>query len=294
MSLNRLSNLLKHAKSNGYAIGYFEAWDMYSFEAVLEAAEEENSPVILGFGATMMNQQWLGRFGVAPFGAYGKQIADHAKVPCAFIFNEALDINHIAQAVGTGFNTVMLDSCHLPFVENVEITRQVIKLANPYGIEVQAELGQLPDFGDDSKGALTDPDEAVKFVQQTGVDFLAVSIGNVHLQTQGSFEVDLERLEKILAKVDVPLVIHGGSGFPDEVVSTVIQKGVSMFHYGTKMKKAFLDATMYHIEELKGQSLDYQALVGSRKESDTLLPAKNGIKEVVKKQMRLFGSSQKA
>jgi len=294
MSLNKLSNLLNQAKTNGYAVGYFEAWDMYSFEAVLEAAEEENSPVILGFGATMMNQQWLGRFGVAPFGAYGKQIADHAKVPCAFIFNEALDINHIAQSVGTGFNTVMLDSCHLPFVENVEMTRQVIKLAKPYGIEVQAELGQLPDFGDDSKGALTDPDEAVKFVEQTGVDFLAVSIGNVHLQTQGSFEVDLERLEKILAKVNVPLVIHGGSGFPDEVVSTVIQKGVSMFHYGTKMKKAFLDATIYHIEELKGQSLDYQALVGSRKESDTLLPAKNSIKEVVKKQMRLFGSSQKA
>jgi ketose-bisphosphate aldolase len=294
MSLNKLSNLLNQAKTNGYAVGYFEAWDMYSFEAVLEAAEEENSPVILGFGATMMNQQWLGRFGVAPLGAYGKQIADHAKVPCAFIFNEALDINHIAQSVGTGFNTVMLDSCHLPFVENVEMTRQVIKLAKPYGIEVQAELGQLPDFGDDSKGALTDPDEAVKFVEQTGVDFLAVSIGNVHLQTQGSFEVDLERLEKILAKVDVPLVIHGGSGFPDEVVSTVIQKGVSMFHYGTKMKKAFLDATIYHIEELKGQSLDYQALVGSRKESDTLLPAKNSIKEVVKKQMRLFGSSQKA
>jgi ketose-bisphosphate aldolase len=294
MSLNKLSNLLSHAKTNGYAVGYFEAWDMYSFEAVLEAAEEENSPVILGFGATMMNQQWLGRFGVAPLGAYGKQIADHAKVPCAFIFNEALDINHIAQSVGTGFNTVMLDSCHLPFVENVEMTRQVIKLAKPYNIEVQAELGQLPDFGDDSKGALTDPDEAVKFVEQTGVDFLAVSIGNVHLQTQGSFDVDLERLEKILAKVNVPLVIHGGSGFPDEVVSTVIQKGISMFHYGTRMKKAFLDATLDQIGQLNGESLDYQALVGSRKESDTLLPAKNSIKEVVKKQMRLFGSSQKA
>lgn len=294
MSLVKMSKLLSHAEQNSYALGYFEAWDMYSFEAVLEAAEEENSPVILGFGGTMMQQPWLARFGIAPLGAYGKVIAQNSQVPCGFILNEVLELDHIKKVIGTGFNTVMLDSCHLPFEENVKITAQVVKLTRPHDIEVQAEFGQLPDFGDELKGALTDPDEAVEFVKQTGVDFLAVSIGNVHLQTEGSFDVDIERLVKIREKIDVPLVIHGGSGFPDDVTSSVIKKGVSLFHYGTLMKKAFLDETIIRLKELDIEYIDYQALVGSRKKDDILMPAKNSIKNIVKKQIRLYGSSNKA
>ena len=111
MGLHKMTEILSRAEQNGYGVGYFEAWDMYSFEAVLEAAEEENAPVILGFGGTMMEQQWLGRFSVAPFGAYGRVIAENAKVPVAFILNEVLEVEHIAQGVTAGYNTVMFDSC---------------------------------------------------------------------------------------------------------------------------------------------------------------------------------------
>ena len=98
MALRKLSELLSQARKSGYAIGYFEAWDMYSFEAVLEAAEEENSPVVLGFGGKMMEQQWLNHFGIVPLGAYGRVIAENAKVPTSFILNEVLDIRHIPRA----------------------------------------------------------------------------------------------------------------------------------------------------------------------------------------------------
>ena len=134
MALKKLSELLKNAQNDGYAVGYFEAWDTYSFEAVTEAAEEEKSPVVLGFGGTMMDQQWLSRFGIEPLGAYGRAIAEKAKVPVSFVLNEVLELKHIAQGVPCGYNVVMLDSCHLAFDENVAITRQVVELAKPYGI----------------------------------------------------------------------------------------------------------------------------------------------------------------
>ena len=294
MALRKLSELLSRAQKGGYAVGYFEAWDMYSFETVVEAAEEEKAPVVLGFGGTMMDQQWLSRFGIEPLGAYGRAIAEKAKVPAAFILNEVLEIKHIAQGVQSGYNTVMLDSCHLPFEENAAITRKVVELAKPHGIEVQAELGRLPNFGEEIESALTDPQQAVDFVKQTGVDFLAVSIGNVHLQTRGTSEIDIDRLKAIKKAVDIPLVLHGGTGFPSDKVQEAIKTGVSLFHFGTLMKKAFFETTKATLDSMDAEKVDYQAIVGSRKQTDMLLPAKQEIKKIVKKYMSIYGCAGKA
>lgn len=197
--------------------------------------------------------------------------------------------------VQSGFNTVMLDSCHLPYKENVDITRKVVNLARPHGVEVQGELGCLPNFGEEAAGTLTDPEIAVQFVSETGIDFLAVSIGNVHLQTEGTCCIDRERLRRIHEMVGVPLVIHGGSGFPQETVSEVIKTGVSLFHFGTLMKKVFLEETIKTSQRLKGVAkLDYQALTGSRKETDVLMHAKLAVKNIVKEYIRLYGSTGKA
>jgi ketose-bisphosphate aldolase len=293
MPLVKLSKLLKDAEAGGYAIGYFESWDTYSFEAVLEAAEEANSPVVLGFGGTMMNQAWLERFGIEPLGAYGRVIAERAKVPVAFILNEVKQIEHVRKGVLSGYNTVMLDSCHLPFDENASVTRQVVELAKPLGIEVQAEFGRLPNFGEKAEGTLTDPKQARLFVEATQVDCLAVSIGNVHLQTEGSTIIDIDRLKAIRQLVDVPLVIHGGTGFPPDKIHEVIQIGVSLFHFGTSMKKAFYDKTSMVFGGINSGKPDYQALVGSRKESDVLMAAKIEINNIVKEMISLYGSSNK-
>jgi fructose-bisphosphate aldolase class II len=294
MPLEKLTTLMTRAEENGYAVGYFEAWDTYSLEAVVEAAERERSPVVLGFGGMTVSHAWLERFGIRPLGAYGKAVAEAAKVPVAFILNEVPLLSDIAQGIGAGYNAVMLDSCHLPDHENIEVTRKVVKLARPHSIEVQAEFGRLPNFGEEAHGVLTDPDKAQGFVKATGVDCLAVSIGNVHLQTRGSSPIDLDRLKAIRKKVAVPLVIHGGTGFPSDRVSEVIRSGVSLFHFGTLLKKAALEAAKRSLGTLPADACDYQALVGSRKNTDVLTAAGNAVRECVSDYLRLYGSAGRA
>ena len=294
MPLLPLSELLSQAEKHGYAVGYFESWDMYSFEAVLEAAEEASSPVVLGFGGMMMDRSWIKRFGIEPLGAYGRVIAEQAKVPVAFILNEVTELDHIKQGVGSGFNTVMLDTSMLAFEENIKQTCKVVELARPHGVEVQAELGRLPDFGQEPSGTLTDPDEAAQFVKETQVDCLSISIGNVHMQDAGKSPIQTERVKAVRDKVDVPLVIHGGTGFPDQQMAEVIKNGISLFHVGTVMKKACFETTKEYLQRFDAGKQDYQALVGCRKESDMLMPAQRKIKDILKHFLQLFGSAGKA
>ena len=293
MALAPLSRLLAEARAGGYAIGYFEAWDTYSLEAVAEAAEAERSPVVLGFGGMMMNPPWLDRYGIEPMGAYGRVIAERLAVPAALILNEVWHLEQAYRGAQAGFNVVMLNTCELPFEQNRDLTRRLVEFAHPLGVEVQAELGRLPNFGEAGSGALTDPQEAREFVASTDVDFLAVSVGNVHLRTEGSAEVDWDRLRAIRQQVDVPLVIHGGSGLSLETVARLIQEGITLFHVGTVMKRCLWEATRETVVGHEGPA-DYQALVGSRKTTDFLLPGQALISAVVRDLMRLYGSSGKA
>ena len=293
MALVKLSKLLADAREGGYAVGYFEAWDMYSMEAVVEAAEAENAPVMIGFGGMMMDQDWIARFGIEPLGAYGRAIAERAKVPVALILNEVWQLDHALHGIGQGFNVVMLNTCDLPYRENYDLTKKLVDAAHPHGIEVQAELGRLPNFGEDDISSLTDPDEARAFVEGTGVDFLAVSIGNMHLRTEGKATVDLDRLRAIRKTVDVPLVIHGGSGFPDEVVHEVISIGVSLFHVGSVMKKQFFHCAKKTLAEA-AEPYNYQALTGSRKATDFLMAGKQAVIDSVQASLKLYKSSGRA
>lgn len=293
MALARLSDLLAEAESGGYALGYFEAWDTYSMEAVAEAAEAERSPVVLGFGGMMMDQAWLDRYGIEPLGAYGRSVAQRARVPAALILNEVWEFDHARRGIDAGFNVVMLNSCVLPYAENVAQTHQLVQLAHAKGVEVQAELGRLPDFGAQDAGELTDPQQAREFIAATGADFLAVSVGNEHLRTRGASPIDIERLRAIRGMVDVPLVIHGGSGLPPGTIGELVREGVRLFHVGTVMKRRHLEATRTALGELPAD-VDYQAAVGSRKLSDFLAPGRTAIGESVRALMRSCGSSGRA
>jgi ketose-bisphosphate aldolase len=292
MALVPLSRLLADAAAGGYAVGYFEAWDMYSLEAVVRAAEAERSPVVLGFGGAMMNPPWLDRFGIEPLGAYGRAVAERVTVPAALILNEVFDWTQAERGARAGFNVVMVDTSRFPFEHNVEITRQVVDLAHPLGVEVQAELGRLPTFGEDDPGEPTDPDQARAFVKATGVDCLAVSVGNVHLRTEGAAEVDWDRLRALRAAVDVPLVIHGGSGLNAETVTRLVAEGITLFHVGTVMKRWFWEATQKAVAEYNAP-FSYQAAVGSRRMEDFLLPGRIVVEHVVGDLMQLYGSSGK-
>ncbi|UCC88419.1 MAG: class II fructose-bisphosphate aldolase [Anaerolineales bacterium] len=283
-------DLLADAQAGGYAVGYFDAWDVYSLEAVLEAAESENAPVLLGFGGVMMEPLWFDRGGLERLGALGLAAAQTASVPVAFILNEVLTFAQIVRGIRAGFNVVMLDTSDLPYSENVHLTRQVVQVAHAVGVGVEAEVGALPDASGEmggGAGRLTEPEEAARFVSETGVDALAVSIGNVHTLTDGKAVIDLERLVAIHEAVSVPLVIHGGTGFPEEAVPQVIPLGVVKFNFGSVLKQSFLDGLRGAISALPPQA-GFHQVMGSRKESDVLQQGKLRVREEVARRIRLM------
>ena len=268
--------LLDDALSGGYAVGYFESWDVYSLEAVLEAAEAENAPVILGFGGVMMEPGWLDGGGLERLAALGLETARAAKVPVAFLLNEVTTFDQIQRGLRAGFNAVMLNSSALSYADNVQVTRQIVQVAHEVGAAVEAEFGELPDASGEMGGGtghLTDPAQAARFVDETGIDALAVSVGNVHTLTHGKASVDWARLAAIHQAVPLPLVIHGGTGFPDEAIPQAIALGVAKFNYGTVLKRAFLEGVAAAVRSLPAE-VGYHQVVGSRKETDILQQGK--------------------
>ncbi|MHB9035487.1 MAG: class II fructose-bisphosphate aldolase [Armatimonadota bacterium] len=297
MSIVPMRDMLADALRRSYAVGYFEAWDQYSLEAVLEAAQESKSPVILGFGGVMMNQQWFGSGGLAELAAMGRVVAESAKVPVAYLLNEVLSFDHIEKGLKAGFNTVMLDTSHLPFEENITQTRKVVEAASKFGANVEGECDPLPDasgtMGEHAGSKKTDPEDALRFVTETGVCALSIAIGNEHIQTEGKSAIDFELLERLQKTVPVPLVIHGGTGFPDDCVQRAIELGVAKFNVGSIMKKLYLESVRDSMLSLPDRP-DFQELVGSHKPADVLEVAKNVVKNEVKRRIIVYKSAEKA
>lgn len=296
MPLQSMLDMMRRAQENRYGLGYFEAWDSYSMEAVLETAEEENSPVILGFGGMMLDSQWLNEGGVALMGAIGSHYARRSKVPVSLILNEAQTMEQVVQGIEAGFNTVMLDTSAWAWDEAVQAVSHLTKYAHERGVTVEAELGRLPDATedgvDDSTAFLTDPEQAAQFIALTGADCLAVSIGNVHLLTRNYAPVNPAHLEAIRAQVSVPLVIHGGTSFPPEAVPHAIANGVAKFNVGTTLKKAFQEGAQAAIAASEGASV--HDTLGSHKSADWCVAGKLAMKERVRTLLRLYGGAGRA
>ena len=290
MPLIPFNKMLGAAIRGRYAVGYFEAWNQDSLEAVLSAAEEADSPVIIGFGPMTVNQDWFEDWGLDYFAAIGKVAVARSRVPVCFILNEAQTYEQCLRGITLGFNIVMLDSSHLSFADNLEITRELVRVAHANGVAVEAELGRLPEAGKDSAGSLTDPEEAREFVQATRIDALAVSIGNVHLLIQGKADIDLGLLEKIRQACEVPLVIHGGSGFPPGLVTDCIDRGVAKFNVGTVLKREYYAGIRANTSR-RTDGAELQRVVGSREKSDFTYEGKMRVKEKVKEMLRLYGSA---
>jgi len=314
-----MRELLRAALAGGYAVGYFEAWDQYSLEAVLEAAEECRSPVILGFGGEIMNQEWYDGGGQRRLAALGVAAAESAKVPTALLLNEAKTIEQVSRGLAWGFNAVMLDTSGLPLEQNVAATRRVVEMAHAAGAHVEGEVtrlrqgfggqaphsfsdgGQAPhSFSDGgqaphsfSDGGLTDPAQAARYVAETGVDALSISIGNVHALTEGESRVDLDHLTGLHSAVRVPLVIHGGTGFPDSAVAPAIERGVAKFNVGTILKQVFLEGLRDALAALPAR-VNLLEAIGSRKASDVQQRAKERMKVEVMRRMAVYRSAGRA
>jgi len=299
MSIVPMRDILSTALAGNYAVGYFEPWDSYSLRAVVEAAEEARSPVILGFGCVMADPAWYRDGGLEELAATGLIAAKRTTVPVAFLLNEARDFDELTRGLQCGFNAVMMDSSHLPLEEHIETTRRVVQAAQPLGVDVEGALGHLPEAdgggetGHQGTASLTDPDEAAMFVERTGVDALAVSVGNVHELESGEVSIDVGRLRSIWDATGVPLVIHGGSSFPAAMVPEAIQCGVAKFNVGTVLKRVFLNGLTEAVASLP-PTVDPHLVLGSCKPGDVMLPGANLMRLEVLRLMTLYGSVGKA
>lgn len=292
MPLTSMAELLEAARRGGYAIGYFEAWDSYSLDAVLRAAEEENAPVILGFGCLLVDQAWLDRGGIEILGAIGRSAAARSTVPVALLLNECHTLPQALRGIEAGFNAVMLHS------DDVAMVAELVKAAHRRGVTVEGEIGMLPDGDaggrvDASRASVTEPEAAAAYLAAAAVDCLAVSFGNVHTLEGAVAKVDLDQLAAIRACVDVPLVVHGGTGFPAEAIPGAIERGVAKFNVGTALKRAYLQGLREALAGVSPEASPHD-VVGSHRSADLQAAAMKAVVAVVRELIRAYGGSGRA
>jgi ketose-bisphosphate aldolase len=289
-----LPQLLAAAREGGYAVGYFEAWDSYSLEAVVEAAEAERSPVVLGFGCAMVDGAWLDGGGIELLAGMATHAAGTTTVPVSVLFNETHNLEQAKRGVEAGFSAAMVDTCDLTEGEAQQVVAELARWAHQRGAAVEGELGHLPNFTgtavDASGSHLTEPDEAAEFVRATGVDCLAVSVGNVHLLEGREAPLQLDRIGAVGQAAGVPLVLHGGTGLTAGAIPAVIAGGVAKINVGTGLKRAFLEA----MREALAVDASPHDLLGSHKALDAAVVGKAKMRAEVRRLMHLYGSAGRA
>lgn len=234
MPLIRVDDLLNHARTAGYAVGAYDAVDSNFVSAIIAGAEAARAPVIVSFA-----EMHFAHYDFPVLMAAAMVAARRARVPVALFFDHGTGLETARDAIRHGANGVMADVSHLPFAENVAVTRSIVAMAHAVGVTVEGEVGYVPGVaGEDAilhpgEIQLTAPAEAARFVAETGVDVLAVSIGTVHGRIRDEIKLDLDRLAAIAKAVAVPLVIHGGTGLADEQFRALIARGVTKVNYYT-------------------------------------------------------------
>ena len=238
MPLVTTKKMLQDAQDGHYAVGAFNVENMEMVMAVIEAAEELKSPVIMQTTPSTVNYA-----GLDYYLANVRAAAERAKVPVALHLDHGSSYGLAMQALRTGYTSIMIDGSHEGYEENIAVTKAVADACAPSGIPVEAELGKVGGKEDDLDGGegdcYTDPQQAKEFVERTGVTSLAVAIGTAHGLYKGEPKLDQERLSEIRAVVKVPLVLHGASGVPDEAVRESIRRGICKVNYATELRIAF-------------------------------------------------------
>jgi fructose-bisphosphate aldolase class II len=276
--------LLEKAMAEGYAVGAFNTNNLEITKAIVAAARELDSPLILATSEGAINYA-----GINNLKAIAEIAAEESRLPISLHLDHGTSLEIVMRCIRHGWSSVMYDGSKLPFEENVANTRQVVELAHLVGVSVEGELGRLVGVEDnisvtEREAAMTDPDQAQEFVKRTGVDALAVAIGNAHGFYKGEPQLDFIRLEQIRARVEVPLVLHGASGIPDEGIRRAVKIGVDKINIDTEVRAAFQKAVASFLAE-NPQVIDPRKILG---------PAIKAMSEVVKSKIELFGSVGKA
>lgn len=276
--------ILDDAHKNGYAVGAFNINNMEIIQAIIEAAEETRSPVIL-----QASQGGIKYAGIEYIAILAKVAAEKATVPVAVHLDHGTDFDQVMKCIRHGFSSVMVDGSKFPLEENIGVTKKIVEIAHAVDVSVEAELGKIGGTEDhikvDEKDAtMTDPDEAVKFVEETGVDSLAIAVGTAHGVYEGEPELDFDRIKVIKEKLNMPLVLHGSSGVAYEDLEKAIGLGINKINIDTDIRMAFADAIK---EFLKDNPDEFDP-------RNILKPARANMRKTVAEKMKVFGSVGRA
>lgn len=283
MILSTREMLLK-AQREGYAVPAFNIHNMETLQVVAETAMEMKSPVIIA-GTPSTIEDYAGPDYIK---AMAEVAANKYDVPIAIHLDHFEDVDAIKRDIDIGFKSCMIDASKKPFEENIAIVKDVVEYAHRYDAVVEAELGKLGGREDDlvvdeKDTRYTNPDDAAEFVNKTNVDSLAIAIGTAHGLYKGEPKLDFERLKEIRSKVSIPLVLHGASDVPDELVKEAISLGICKVNVATDLKIPFADAVKKFFNE-------------NSKESDPrkyMTPGKEAMKEIVKHKLEVCGSANR-
>ncbi len=276
--------LLLDAQSHGYAVGAFNTNNLEITHAIIRAAEAKKAPILIQISAGAIRYAGLDFLPMI-----ARQAAMKASVPVAIHLDHGPSFELVMKALRVGFTSVMRDASKLPFEQNVAEVVKVVEAAHAVGVPVEAEIGKIGGAEEhvvvsEREALMTDPDEAAKFVEASGCDFLAVAIGNAHGFYKGEPKLDFDRLAAIREKVPVPLVLHGASGIPDEQIRKAVERGICKINIDTEIRYAFATTVRKFMEENPKQ-IDPRKILG---------PAIEAMQAVVERKIELFGSAGRA
>lgn len=276
--------LIKKAQKEGYALGAFNIYNLETALGVARAAVALGSPIVM-----QVSESTIEYAGLKPITHIVSTIAKNeaVSIPVALHLDHGKSFKSVVECIAAGFSSVHIDASSLPFDENVSLTNAVVEYAHSKNIWVQGELGAIPgghgDIGAKSEELpLVDPDEVEQFVKKTNVDSLAVAVGTAH----GIFaneRIHFDLLAEVRKRTDIPLVLHGASGVPDDQIKKAIKMGINKINVGTAIKVAFTGA----IKEMAKKNPD---VTDVRK---LLTPGIEAVQKVVEKKLKLFGSTGK-
>lgn len=276
--LVNLNDILKDAQAGGYAVGLFNTTDTDMLEGVISAAEEMRSPVIIGTAQVLLPYGELKLLAPSLLAA-----AKRASVPVVLHYDHGLTFERCMEALQLGFSSVMFDGSAGDVKQNLADTAEIVKIAHAFGASVEGEIGHVGQAAnlDDPADMYTTPEEAIEFVQRTGVDALAIAIGTAHGVYKTKPKLDINRLIAIRRAVETPLVLHGGSGLSDDDFRNTIREGIAKVNIFTDLCKAGEESMRSGLAD----GIDYLE-IRNRKVA--------AIKEAVIKKIQLFGTAGKA
>lgn len=275
--------VLQDANAKGYAVGQFNLNGLEYLQSIVEVAEEERSPVILGVSASSAKY-----FGMDYLTALTNAAKLKATVPIILHLDHGPHFEFAVKAIHAGFDSVMYDGSEHPLDENIAVTKKIVDVAHALGISVEGEIGVIGGTEDEisvdeAHAMLAKVDESERFAKETGIDAIAPALGTAHGQYKEKPHIAFDRLEEIFKRTGTPVVLHGGSGVPEEDIKRAIALGVAKINVNTEIQMAF------H-EKVKAVIADNPKLYDSRK---YLGPAREAIKEVIRQKIRLFGSNNR-